>query len=346
MALILDDRIKETSTSTGTGAFALAGPVSGFVSFQSVLGSYATTFYTITDGVDWEVGVGTYADFTIPTTIGSSYNGGYYAGQINYGANTSFPNFRNLIVCPAADAFVTDMVGTTTTTSNVSGSINTASLISDGVWAASTVTSFSIGGYTDWYIPSIQELEICYYNLKPNITDNVTFLGSNVYAVPPRLTNYTLQNPTQTSAVDFQFPGGAEAFDPTVLNGGAWASTTFGSNVYFKQFTDGFSTYLLNFVSNTVRAIRSEAVTPGSVLYRDTVLSSSNGGSIVPFSPGPKDVFVTYPADLAGPIVQNNTQIAKAVTLFQNFNGHSVGPVTILSTGSVTVPPGQSWLVD
>ena len=81
-------------------------------------------------------------------------------------------------------------------------------------------------------------------------------------------------------------------------------------------------------------------------LARTTILASSNSNTAVSFGSNTKDVFVTYPADLAGPIVQNNTQIAKAVTLFQNFNGHSVGPVTILSTGSVTVPPGQSWLVD
>ena len=66
MALVLKDRVLETSTSTGTGAFTLGGAQTGFQSF-SVVGSGNTTYYTIqgknADGTltgEWEVGTGTY----------------------------------------------------------------------------------------------------------------------------------------------------------------------------------------------------------------------------------------------------------------------------------------------
>jgi len=66
MALVLKDRVLETSTSTGTGAFTLGGAQTGFQSF-SVIGSGNTTYYTIqgknADGTltgEWEVGTGTY----------------------------------------------------------------------------------------------------------------------------------------------------------------------------------------------------------------------------------------------------------------------------------------------
>lgn len=61
MALVLKDRVRETTTSTGTGAVTLAGPYSGFQAF-SVIGSGNTTYYAISDPNtgDWEVGVGTY----------------------------------------------------------------------------------------------------------------------------------------------------------------------------------------------------------------------------------------------------------------------------------------------
>jgi hypothetical protein len=59
MALVVKDRVKETTTTTGTGTVTLAGADSGFQSF-SVLGDGNTTYYTITSGTDWEVGVGTY----------------------------------------------------------------------------------------------------------------------------------------------------------------------------------------------------------------------------------------------------------------------------------------------
>ena len=59
MALVLRDRVQETTNTTGTGTLTLAGAVSTFQSF-SVIGNGNTTYYTITSGTDWEVGIGTY----------------------------------------------------------------------------------------------------------------------------------------------------------------------------------------------------------------------------------------------------------------------------------------------
>jgi hypothetical protein len=59
MALVIKDRVKETSTTTGTGTLTLAGAVTGFDSFADV-GDSNTTYYSCTDGTDFEVGIGTY----------------------------------------------------------------------------------------------------------------------------------------------------------------------------------------------------------------------------------------------------------------------------------------------
>jgi|TARA_R110000824_G_scaffold117416_2_gene269391 hypothetical protein len=59
MALALKDRVKETSTTTGTGTYTLAGAVTGFETFGQV-GNGNTTYYTCTDGSDFETGIGTY----------------------------------------------------------------------------------------------------------------------------------------------------------------------------------------------------------------------------------------------------------------------------------------------
>ena len=59
MALVLADRVKETSTTTGTGTYTLAGAVTGFESFGSI-GNGNTTYYACTLGSDFEVGIGTY----------------------------------------------------------------------------------------------------------------------------------------------------------------------------------------------------------------------------------------------------------------------------------------------
>ena len=59
MALAIKDRVKETSTTTGTGTYTLAGAVTGFETFGSV-GDGNTTYYCCTDGTNFEVGIGTY----------------------------------------------------------------------------------------------------------------------------------------------------------------------------------------------------------------------------------------------------------------------------------------------
>jgi hypothetical protein len=78
MALVLADRVQETTTTTGTGTVTLAGAVSGYQSFAAV-GDGNTTYYTITSGTAWEVGIGTYTaagTLLARTTILSSSAGG------------------------------------------------------------------------------------------------------------------------------------------------------------------------------------------------------------------------------------------------------------------------------
>jgi hypothetical protein len=87
MALVLADRVKETTTTTGTGTYTLAGAVSGFQSF-SVIGNGNTTYYAAADSTSWEVGIGTYTSSGTTlarTTILASSNSN---NPVNWGAGT------------------------------------------------------------------------------------------------------------------------------------------------------------------------------------------------------------------------------------------------------------------
>ena len=70
MALVINDRVKETSTTTGTGTFSLAGAQTGFDTFVAGIGSTNTTYYAIYNQgtTEWEVGLGTVTDAT-PDTL-------------------------------------------------------------------------------------------------------------------------------------------------------------------------------------------------------------------------------------------------------------------------------------
>jgi hypothetical protein len=89
MALVVKDRVRETTTTTGTGTITLGGAATGFQSF-SVIGDSNTTFYTIqlSNTNEWEVGVGTYtlSGTTLSRdTILESSNGGT---AVNFSAGT------------------------------------------------------------------------------------------------------------------------------------------------------------------------------------------------------------------------------------------------------------------
>ena len=78
MALVLNDRVRETTTTTGTGAVALGGAVSGFETFAAGIGNSNTVYYAIVHrtAAEFEVGLGTLdgdsSDLTRTTPISSS----------------------------------------------------------------------------------------------------------------------------------------------------------------------------------------------------------------------------------------------------------------------------------
>jgi len=88
MALVLNDRVKETSTTTGTGSFTLDGAATGFETFSSAIGNTNTTYYAIAlqGGSEFEVGLGTVSAGALSRdTIISSSNSD---SAVNFSAGT------------------------------------------------------------------------------------------------------------------------------------------------------------------------------------------------------------------------------------------------------------------
>lgn len=89
MAYIVADRVFETSTSTGTGSFNLAGSTAGFRTFVAGVGNGNTCNYEINNGTDWEVGIATITDGSpdvlARTTVTASSNAG---AKVNWGSGT------------------------------------------------------------------------------------------------------------------------------------------------------------------------------------------------------------------------------------------------------------------
>jgi hypothetical protein len=117
MALVVKDRVRETSTTSGTGAITLAGAVAGFQTF-SVIGDGNTTYYTIVDPQtgDWEVGIGIY------TASGTTLSRDTVLESSNSGNLVNFTvNPKDVFVTyPAERAIYTDAAGTAITPATAS----------------------------------------------------------------------------------------------------------------------------------------------------------------------------------------------------------------------------------
>ena len=97
MALVVKDRVQETTTTTGTGTISLAGAKTGFQTFVAGIGDGNTTYYTIEDdnSTAWEVGLGTVdasPDTLTRATILASSNGGS-AITLTSGTHTVFATY-------------------------------------------------------------------------------------------------------------------------------------------------------------------------------------------------------------------------------------------------------------
>ena len=129
MALVLKDRVKETTTTTGTGTVDLAGATTGFETFVSAVGNSNTCYYTILDanGTGWEVGIGTVTDDSpdtlARTTILESSNSdnaitltsGTHTVFLTYPADKSvYRNTKDQIVATASGIVFSDATVQTT----------------------------------------------------------------------------------------------------------------------------------------------------------------------------------------------------------------------------------------
>jgi hypothetical protein len=116
--------------------------------------------------------------------------------------------------------------------------------------AANFCEALSVGGQTDWYLPSRLELDIAYFNLKPGTGANNTSSGTNIYSVPRRNINNTATYPARTALSAFNTT--AEAFVEDIH----WSSTENGTgSTLGLNFSSGFQSAPAK--TSTTRLVRA-----------------------------------------------------------------------------------------
>jgi hypothetical protein len=252
-----------TATSTPdsiTGTLSQEG--SGTITVTGLTGGTAYTFtVTATNSAGTSTASAASNSITTPLAIGQVFGGGFFAGQIST-AGTGVADY-NLVIAPKSSGensskqWKTSDTSTAGTSSVIDGPTNSANMNNASHPAAQFCEGLTIGSFSDWYMPAQNELEVCYFNLKPTTISNSTSSGTNTNAVPSRGSNYTAGTPAQTAATDFQ-TGNTEAFDASAY----WSSTeTSATQARLKDFNNGLQSFFNSKGTSTwVRGVRRVAV--------------------------------------------------------------------------------------
>lgn len=165
MAFVLKDRVRETSTTTGTVNFTLLGAVTGFQPF-SVFGSGNDFYYTIAMGAEWEVGIGVWntSNQLERTTILASSNSN---ARVNFSSGTkdvfaTFPAEGFAIPPPIGGTTPNTITGTTVTVNNQELFYNSAVPSNDGNGVIECVDDGLGDSYNDLRIYVIDQYGVKY----------------------------------------------------------------------------------------------------------------------------------------------------------------------------------------
>jgi len=185
MALVLADRVRDTTTTVGTGTVTLSGTApTGYQSFAAV-GNANTTYYTIALGSEWEVGIGTYTSSGTTlsrTTVLESSNAG---ALVPFSAGTK----DVFVTYPAERAVVTDSPLALSASPSLSPADGSLSLGENtiggtgGVGGIELLRQISGAGWQQNFNPMIGRNRTSGYLFGIGQTTQVAFPGS-----PPNLT--------------------------------------------------------------------------------------------------------------------------------------------------------------
>lgn len=188
---------------------------------------------------------------TIPA-VGTAMLGGFLAGLVNISGQT-----KGIIVAPKATGeykgkWAESEARIEGAACPVDGQQNTLDMIAAGTKLGKWVKALDIGGFTDWHIPSRDQLEIIYRAFKPTNQENWAYSGVNISSLPPH-NLYTANEPKQCELAEFK-EGGDQAFDTTWY----WTSTQVGeASAWFQNFTSGVQGYYWKDSFHRARAVRT-----------------------------------------------------------------------------------------
>jgi hypothetical protein len=354
MPLILKDRIKETTAVTGTGTATLLGAVVGYQSFSDI-GNGNTCYYTIVDQTTnaWEVGVGTYnsPNQLARTTVLSSSNSG---SPISFSAGTK----DVFVVQPAGEAVYINQAtnkveafgngANTISFTNVTADLFTGNASAISAINASNVSSGTIDNARTTAASANGASTIVARDANGSFTAN-TITATTVNATSGNFTNITGNGVALTAINASNISSGTLANDRTTASDANGASTIVlrDANGSFTANAGTFTSISGNGIALT--AINASNISSGTIANARTTGNTANSANTLVL----RDASGNFAAnEISGEeilatngLFVNNMTVASSFSVPAGYSASSVGPVTVGSGASVTLPSGSRWVV-
>jgi len=177
MALVLADRVQDTTTTTGTGSVTLTGtPPAGYQSFGAAIGNGNTTYYVINGGSQWEVGIGTYISASTALsrdTVLSSSNSG---SLVNFSAGTK----TVFVTYPAEKSVNEDAAGNVNI--DITGNATTATRATNLAAGAAGSVPYQTAANTTAFVAAASGVLVG--GTTPSFSTTPTLTGTNFTGIP------------------------------------------------------------------------------------------------------------------------------------------------------------------
>jgi hypothetical protein len=265
MALVINDRVLETSTTTGTGAFTLAGAVQDYQTFATAIGGSNTTYYTIvrTNSGEFETGLGTLDAGGTVLTRTTVYRSSNSNNLVNFGAGSK------LVFC--------DYLASRAIFKNADGVMQVAnpfSTVGTSFTAANTVAVFysNINNYSDIRAQNTNpgiSASTDYVATADNGTDTTNFIDMGISSSTFSDAAFTISGPND----GYLYVQGS-------ATGGDLAIGTAYPAHAIKFFQDGTTAAdeVARFTPTTNNLLVGTTVDAGSRIRSNGIVESTSGG--------------------------------------------------------------------
>lgn len=317
MALVLKDRVRETSTTTGTGTIALAGAVTGYQGFTAAIGNTNTCYYTISNPgtTEWEVGIGTVGTNTLArTTVLASSNSG---SLVDFTGGTK----DVFVTYPAEKSVNEDASGNVTLTGNLNVDGNT--VLGNASGDTLTITGTAVS------------------------TPNSLNFDSNTFYIDASNNRIGIGNAAPTVSLTIT------AVDAMLIPKGATGDRPAGVSGYlrFNTTTSEFEGYNGTGWASVGGSAISNDTSTASDLY-PTFLSATTGTATSIFTSNAKLLYKPSTGELKANelvamngVVLNNQTMNTSYTMPAGYSGMSTGPFTVAGGVTFTIPSGSRHVV-